>query len=80
MKDTNGFYLDVAQDESLTRDITGIRINVDDSDSAYGILTAHGFKNTRGVGTLGSKSSKEAAMVSPSGLTIALVKHIKEHE
>jgi hypothetical protein len=36
--------------------------------------------HTRGDDTLNSKSSKEATMVSPYGLTIALVKHIKEHE
>ena len=52
-------------------------MNVDDFDEAYGILTAHGFTNTRGDGTVDTKSSKAATMVSPSGFRIVLVKHIK---
>ena len=54
-----------------------IRMNVDDFEEAYAILTTHGLTNTRGDGTLDTKSAKEATMVSPSGFRIALVKHIK---
>ena len=80
MKNESGFVIDVSDFKDLPRDLTYVRINADDFDVAYIILAEHGFKNTRGDDTLDSKSYKEATMVSPSGLTIALVKHIKEHE
>lgn len=78
MKHENGYHVDVAQALSdLPRDMTYIRMNVDDFEEAYNILVKHGFKNTRGDGTVDTKSAKAATMVSPSGFTIALVKHIK---
>ena len=60
--------------------MTYIRMNVDNFAEAYDILTAHGFKNTRGDGTIDTKSSKAATMVSPSGFTISLIEHIKDHD
>ena len=77
MKDANGFYLDISKVESIPRDLTAIRMNVDNFEEAYDILKAHGFTNTRGDNTVDTKSAKAATMVSPSGLHIALVKHIK---
>ena len=77
MKNESGFHIDVADIKQLPCDSTIIRMNVDDFDEAYGILTAHGFTNTRGDGTVDTKSSKAATMVSPSGFRIVLVKHIK---
>ena len=77
MKDDNGFALDVAQHPLVPQDLTYIRMNVRDFDEAYEILTKHGFKNTRGDDTLESNNSKAATMVSESGLTIALVQHLK---
>lgn len=77
MKDDNGFALDVAQHPLVPQDLTFIRMNVRDFDEAYEILTKHGFKNTRGDDTLESNNSKAATMVSESGLTIALVQHLK---
>ena len=80
MKDSNGFHVDVSQVDSFPQDVTMIRMNVDDFEEAYSILKAHGFKNTRGDGTLDTKSAKEATMVSPSGFRIALVKHVKKED
>ena len=77
MKDSNGFHLDVADISIIPRDMTYIRMNVDNFAEAYDILIKHGFKNTRGDGTLETGYSKSATMVSPSGFTIALVEHIK---
>ena len=71
MKDENGFHVDVANLEIIPKDMTYIRMNVDNFAEAYDILTAHGFKNTRGDGTIDTKSSKAATMVSPSGFTIS---------
>ena len=77
LKDANGFYVDVAQHPGVPQDVSMIRMNVRDFDEAYEILTKHGFKNTRGDDTLETDTSKAATMVSPSGLTIALVEHLK---
>jgi virulence-associated protein VapD len=77
MKNADGFHVDVADVKEMPRDNIMIRMNVDNFEEAYEILTAHGFKNTRGDGTLETKSATEATMVSPSGFMIALVKHNK---
>ena len=77
LKDANGFYVDVAQHPGVPQDVSMIRMNVRDFDEAYEILTKHGFKNTRGDDTLETDTSKAASMVAPSGLTIALVEHLK---
>ena len=39
MKDANGFHVDIAQ-ANVERDMTIIRMNVDDLDEAYALLTA----------------------------------------
>ena len=78
MKDATGFYVDIADLPDIPQDMTYIRMNVDDYDKAYEILTAHGFKNTRGDGAIETGSAKAATMVSPSGVTISLIKHIKK--
>ena len=79
MKDANGFYLDISQPDHFPapQDLTGIRMNVDNFDEAYELLTAHGFKNFYGEKTADTKSSESAIMVSPSGFVINLVHHIK---
>lgn len=78
MKDTNGFYLDVARVESMPRDMTTMRMNADDFDEAYKLLKAHGFKNARGEDqTIDSKSARSCLMISPSGFSIQLTQHIK---
>lgn len=79
MKDANGFYLDISTpDAPLPRDVTVIRMNVDDFDEAYGLLAAHGFQNFYGEKTVEMKSARSALMISPSGCAINLVQHIKK--
>ena len=79
MKDTNGFYLDILKPEGdLTRDMVGIRMNVDDFEEAYRVLSERGFKNAYGEETVNTGSSKAAMMVSPSGFSICIIKHKKE--
>ena len=77
LKDANGFYVDVAQYTGIPQDMTMIRMNVSDFDEVYETLTKRGFKNTRGDGTVNTATSKAATMVAPSGMTIALVEHLK---
>jgi hypothetical protein len=76
MKDANDFYLDITQDNSISRDITGIRINVDDFDEAYKLFISHGFENYLEKGTISTPSSKFVLLKSPSGFVINLVQHI----
>ena len=81
MKDTNGFYVDVARVESMERDMTTTRMNVRDFDEAYEFLKAHGFKNARGEDhTVESKSARSCLMISPSGFSIQLTQHIRNHD
>jgi hypothetical protein len=79
MKDSNGFHVDITKVDKLDRDMTIIRMNVDDLDEAYTLLTTHGFKAVDGSTSL-TNSSKSVLMASPSGFAIDIVKHIKEHD
>jgi len=78
MKDSNGNNIDVADQEQLPQDVTAIRVNVDDFAKAFDMLEKYGVKNTRKERVLVSQTGMAATMVSPSGLTIILVKHNKE--
>ena len=79
MQDANGFYLDISQPNmQMPQDVVGIRMNVDNFDEAYELLAAHGFKNFYGGQTVGTASSESAIMISPSGIVINLVQHIKD--
>ena len=79
MKDANGFYVDISQPNmQMPRDLTAIRMNVDNFDEAYALLTAHGFRNFYGDQTVGTKSSESAIMISPSGFVINLIQHKKD--
>ena len=78
MKDANGFYVDISMPKiELPQDITVIRMNVDDFDEAYQLLTKHEFKNFYGDKIVETKSSKSALMISRSGFAINLIQHIK---
>ena len=79
MKDSNGFHIDITQANMMERDMMIIRMNVDDLDEAFNLLTAHGFKAVDGSNSL-TPSSKSVLMTSPSGFGIDIVKHIKDHE
>ena len=79
MKDSNGFYVDIAQTSSHTGpDTTAIRMNVDDYDEAYKFLTDRGFKSVTGDNATNTGSAKADILVSPSGYSINLIQHIKE--
>ena len=81
MKDANGFYLDVARVESMARDMSTMRMNVRDFDEAYAFLKAHGFKNARGEDhAVESKSARSCLMIAPSGFSIQLTQHIRNHD
>ena len=78
MKDANGFYLDISMpDTQLPQDITVIRMNVDDFDEAYRMLTERGFRNYYEDKIVETRSSKSALMISSSGFAFNLIQHIK---
>lgn len=79
MKDANGFYLDISEvDSPAPQDLVSIRMNVDDFDEAYQMLTAKGFKNFYGDKLAETPTSRSAVLFSPSGFSINLVQHIKK--
>ncbi len=78
MKDSNGFHLDIAQISDIPRDISLIRMNVDNFDEAYDFLTSKGFINTKGDSKVETRTNVSAILASPSGFLINLVEHFKE--
>lgn len=78
MKDSNGFYVDVTQNEKVPQTRTAIRMNVDDFDEAYEYLKSKGFTNTQGDKISETGHAKAAMMVSPSGFMISVIEHIKD--
>ena len=79
MQDANGFHLDISQPNmQMPQDVVGIRMNVHNFVEAYELLAAHGFKNFYGDQTVGTASSESAIMISPFGVVINLVQHIKD--
>ena len=79
MKDAGGFHIDITGVAQLDRDMMIIRMNVDNLDEAYELLSSHGFKAVDGSTSL-TPSSKSVLMTSPTGFAIDIVKHIKEHD
>ena len=80
MKDANGFYVDVCDTDSkmLERDLTVIRMNVDDFDEAAQLLKNNGFRESKIAPQNFTPTSKYACYVSPSGFVIDLIEHIKK--
>lgn len=78
MKDQGGFYVDVSQVDGIPRDMTLIRMNVDDFDEAYKFLKEKGFRNAKdNDNTVDTKTNRSCMMISPSGFAFDLCQHIK---
>ena len=79
LKDANGLSLDVAQVESMAKDMTTIRMNVSDFDEAYELLKERGFKNIRDdEHTVDSEFARSCLMIAPTGFSIQLTQHLKD--
>ncbi len=76
MNDPNGNRVDVAQVGQIPEDLTMIRMNVDNFDEAFEMLTARGF-TCRENSIIELPSSKSAMMISPSGFKFDLCQHLK---
>ena len=78
MKNPDGFYLDIScPDAELPHDMVGIRMNVDDFESAYQLLLKNGFRNVYVDATVDAATSRSAVLISPSGFAINLIQHKK---
>ena len=77
MKEGNGFHVDISKVETIPRDMTALRMNVDNFQEAYEILTAHGFKKAPGIEEVDLETAKALLMVDPSGFVIEVIEHIK---
>ena len=82
MKDANGFYVDVctANSDRIERDLTVIRMNVDDFDEAAQLLKDNGFRESKIVPQNYTPTSKYAYYFSPSGFINDLIKHINKDD
>lgn len=80
MKDANGFHVDVVKAEGVPfeRDLTTIRINVDDFDAARELLLSKGYRESKAFGEHETPSSRYAYFVAPSGHIIDVCQHLKE--
>jgi hypothetical protein len=81
MRDANGNHIDVVQQDQMPRDLTSIRMNVDNFEEAYNMLADRGFKNSRGDGTISKdETAKGIGMIAPSGFMIAVGEHTKKNK
>lgn len=80
MKHPDGFYVDITENPAIPQTVTEIRMNVDDFEEAYDMLTAQGFRNLSEGHIVETPSSRMAIMLSPSGFGIDLVKHIQKED
>ena len=77
-KDGKVFHMDVTS-VPVPKDITTIRMNVDNFDEAFEMLKAKGFVNAQGDRITETGSSRSTMMVSPSGFSINLIHHIRKY-
>ncbi len=72
------FHVDIAS-APVPKDITTIRMNIDNFDETYKFLEEKGFKNSQGDKVTETGSSKSTMMFSPTGFPINITEHIKDH-
>ncbi len=73
------FHVDIAS-APVPKDITTIRMNISDFDETYSFLEDKGFKNAQGDKVTETGSSKSTMMISPTGFSINITEHIKNHD
>ena len=80
MKNADGFHVDIAQVEgySADRDMTLIRMNVDNFEEAYEFLISKGFMCHSGGVAVETATNKSCCMIAPSGFAFVLCQHIKD--
>ena len=77
MRHPDGFRVNIIETQDLPREtLTGIRMNVDNFDEAYQLLTSRGFTAAPGTEIIDTGSAKALLMISPSKTLIELIQHI----
>ena len=75
--DGDGHMISIAT-APVPKDMTVIRMNVDDFEEAYDFLKSKGFVNANGSDKVeDTGTSKAALLFSPSGFAISLTQHTK---
>lgn len=77
MRDADGHCIDIASVPVKPLDSVIIRMNVDDFDEAFELLTARGFV-CGSNSVIETPSSKSALMISPTGFRFDLCQHIRK--
>lgn len=77
MRDADGHCIDIASVPVKPLDSVIIRMNVDDFDEAFELLTARGFV-CGSNSVIETPSSKSALMISPTGFKFDLCQHIRK--
>lgn len=77
MRDAGGHCIDIASVPVKPLDSVIIRMNVDDFEEAYEMLTARGFV-CGSNSVIETPSSKSALMISPTGFKFDLCQHIRK--
>ena len=78
-EDGKVFHVDITE-APVAQDIATIRMNIRDFDEAYQMLEEKGFKNSQGEKITNTGSSKSTMMVSPTGFSISITEHIRNHD
>ena len=78
-EDGKVFHVDVTS-APVEKDITTIRMNVRDFDEAFKLLDEKGFTNVQGERITNTGSSKSTMMVAPSGFSISVTEHLRDHD
>ena len=77
LENPDGFHIDIVEVASMPRDLSAIRLTVDNFDEAYDFLISRGFKNIQGDKATDTGSSKATLLFSPSGFAVSLAEHYK---
>ena len=79
LQNEEGFRVNIVESKTLPREsLTGIRMNVDNFDEAYELLTSRGFVKAPGCDIVDTGSAKALLMMAPSHFLLELIQHIKK--
>ena len=77
LEDGEGNVVNFSNVRQMPKDMTIVRMNVDNLEEACEIMKAHGFNPMEGTAGV-TGSSQSVLMVSKSGFAVDVVKHIKD--
>ncbi len=78
-EDGKVFHVDVTS-APVPQDITSVKMNVRDFEEAMKLFEEKGFTNMQGEKITNTGSSIATMVKSPSGYTVSVSEHIREHE